>query len=59
MRLPSFLARLAAKPAPQAATTAGRELARRRHTKERNRIIDKANEMAAAMGRAPIPRRPE
>lgn len=56
MKLPAFLAPLLRKAEP---INPGRELARRRHTLERNRVIDKANEMAAAMGRAPIPRRPE
>lgn len=56
MKLPAFLAPLLRKSEP---VNPGRELARIKHVRERNRIIDRANEMAAAMGRPAIPRRPE
>jgi hypothetical protein len=54
---PPFLNRLFSdKPS---AASAGRALATLRHNRERNRIIDRANEMAAALGKPSIPRRPE
>lgn len=56
MKLPAFLQRFIARPA---AENPGRALARIRHNKERNRIIDRANEMAAELGMPLIARRPE
>lgn len=62
MKLPHFLTRLARQPAPTPAPAPenpGRSLARIRHNRERNRIIDRANEMAVQMGMPTIARRPE
>jgi len=47
------------KPALPNASTAASQLARHRVNRERNRVIDLANEMRAARGMALIPRRPE
>ncbi len=56
MKLPAFLQRFTKAPAPE---SPGRALARIRHNKARNRIIDRANEMAAELGMPKIARRPE
>lgn len=42
-----------------AATEAARVLSAARYTRERNHVIDRANEMRAGMGLTLIPRRPE
>lgn len=47
------------KPAQPTASTAASLLARHRVNRERNIIIDRANEMRAARGWSLIPRRPE
>ncbi len=48
------------RKAPQVTPAeAARILSERRVTRERNHIIDTANEIRARMGKAPIPRRPE
>ena len=58
MNLPPFLRRFLTQP-KAAPLSAGAELARIRHAKERNRVIDRANEMAVAQGKALIKRRAE